>query len=122
MVSASASYETILTSPNYPSNPDNHLNCNWLFEVDNGLPPSGYIVKVTFSDFEVQHNGALTFYDGNSTRARLLGSYHGTSHPEVIYSTGRYLYVNFRTDDYHYDKGFNASLSAVYKGTVLSVI
>ncbi|KAL9973596.1 hypothetical protein ACROYT_G020071 [Oculina patagonica] len=113
VVSASASYEKSLTSPNYPSVPENGLNCNWLLEVDNGLSSGGYIVKVTFTDFEVDHNAALKFYDGNSTESSLLGSYWGTTHPEVIYSSGRNLYVNFRTSDFHNYKGFNLSFSAV---------
>ncbi|XP_078370540.1 bone morphogenetic protein 1-like isoform X2 [Oculina patagonica] len=116
LVVSAASYEKTLTSPNYPSNTDSGLNCNWLLEVDNGLSSGGYIVKVTFSDFAVECDDELRFYDGNSTSSRLLGSYCGSATPEVIYSTGRYLYVNFRTDDYYTYKGFSLSFSAVKEG------
>ena len=119
MVSASASYEKTLTSPNYPSHPDNDRNCNWLLEVDNGLPSDGYIVKVTFSDFSLEYYDKLNLYDGNTPWSKRLGSYCGSTPPDVIYSTGRYLYVNFRTDDFKTSKGFNLSFSAVKEGTVV---
>ena len=119
MVSASASYEKTLTSPNYPSDHDNYLICNWLLEVDSGVPTNGYIVKVTFSGFSLECDDELNLYDGNSTGSNLLGSYCGSTPPEVIYSTGRYLYVNFHTDDFYALKGFNLSFSAVKEGTVV---
>ena len=122
MVTASASDVKTLTSQNYPSKPENNLNCNWILEVDSGLSPGRYIVKVTFSDLEVECDDALKFYDGNSTASSLLGSYCGSSHqdhPQVIYSTGHYLYVNFRTDDILTYKGFSLRFSAVKEGIVL---
>ncbi|XP_078370345.1 tolloid-like protein 1 [Oculina patagonica] len=118
------SYEKTLTSPNYPSNPENGLNCNWLLEVDNGFSSGGYIVKVTFTELDVKFDSELKFYDGNSTASSILGSYSGRTHPEVIYSTSRYLYVNFRTDDsyaiFTY-KGFSLSFSAVKEDDVTCI-
>ena len=125
MFTASASYEKTITSPDYPSNSENNLNCNWLLEVDSSLASDDYIVKVTFSDLEVACNDdAVKFYDGeNITVSDLLRSYCGTTHPEVIYSSGRYLFVNFYTDkDYFTYRGFNFSFSAVKKGIVPSVM
>ena len=125
MFTASASYEKTITSPDYPSNSEKNLNCNWLLEVDSSLASDDYIVKVTFIDFAVACNDdAVNFYDGdNITASDLLRSYCGTTHPEVIYSSGRYLFVNFYTDkDYFTYRGFNFSFSAVKKGIVLSVM
>ena len=122
MVTASASDVKTLTSQNYPSKPENNLNCNWILEVDSGLSPGRYIVKVTFSDLEVECDDSLKFYDGSSTASSLLGSYCGSSHqdqPQVIYSTGRYLYVSFRTNDILTYKGFSLRFSAVKEGIVL---
>ena len=39
----------------------------------------------------------LKFYDGMDKSTGLLGSYCGFYHPEVIYSTGQYLYVQVRS-------------------------
>ena len=82
-------------------------------------------MKVTFNDFRL--DGAiyddckdkLTFYDGNSTASKLVGkAYCGSTRPDVIYSTGRYLFVEFRTDDHDFFnyKGFKLAFSAANKG------
>lgn len=82
-----------------------------------------YIVKVLFNDFLLEEgypcDDVLTFYDGMNETSSLLGSYCGTIHPEVIYSTGQYLHVKFGTDNMVNYKGFSLSLTAVKKGTVL---
>lgn len=121
---ASASYNKTITSPNYPSHSDSNVNCNWLLEVNSSLASDEYIVKVEFSDFEVACDDTLKFYDGdNITVSNLLRSYCGGTHPEVIYSTGQYLFVNFYTDnDYFTYRGFSLSFSAVKKGIVLSLM
>jgi len=78
---------------------------------------------VLFSDFLLEEgypcDDVLTFYDGMNETSSLLGSYCGTIHPEVIYSTGQYLHVKFGTDNMVNYKGFSLSLTAVEKGTVL---
>ena len=91
--------------------------------MDNSLLSRGYIVKVIFSDFflEEQHpcDDVLKFYDGMNDMSSLLGSYCGATYPEVIYSTGQYLYVKFHTGMMIHYKGFNFSFTAVKKGTVM---
>ena len=83
---------------------------------------SGYIVKVLFDDFLLEDgypcDDVLTFYDGTNETSSLLGSYCGTIHPEVIYSTGQYLYVKFVTDNMIQYSGFKFSFKAVKEGTV----
>ena len=78
-------------------------------------------MKVVFSDFQLESpciGDMLKFYDGmNSLSISLLGSYCGTVHPDVIYSTSQYLYVKFHTDSFATYRGFNFSFSAVKKGT-----
>ena len=91
---------------------------------------AGYVLKVVFNDFELEDtvdtNGfcydSLKFYDGPSIASRLLGSYCGTVHPDVIYSTGEYLFVRFRSDEASRARGFSFSYSAVKKGTVIKVL
>ncbi|KAJ7371397.1 hypothetical protein OS493_025859 [Desmophyllum pertusum] len=115
------SYDTTITSPFYPSDYYSDVDCTWRVTVDNGLSSGGYVVKVTFADFELQpytyehcHDG-LEFYDGhNNTGSNLLGLYCGKAYPEVIYSTGQDLYVRFYTDRWlNYFKGFSVGISAV---------
>ena len=128
-VTAFYSYDTTITSPFYPSDYYSDVECTWRVTVDNALSSGGYVVKVTFADFELQpytyehcHDG-LEFYDGhNNTGSNLLGLYCGKAHPEVIYSTGQDLYVRFYTDRYlNYFKGFSVGISAVKEGTVMII-
>jgi len=81
----------------------------------------GYIVKVVFNDFLLEEwypcDDVLTFYDGVNKTSSLLGSYCGAIHPEVIYSTGQYLHVQFGTDNMVNYRGFNLSFTAVKEGT-----
>ena len=79
-------------------------------------------MKVTFNDFQLDSpcdGDTLKFYDGMNALSSLLGSYCGTTHPDVIYSTGLYLYVKFQTDRFLTYRGFNFSFSAVEEGTVI---
>ena len=82
-----------------------------------------YIVRVLFNDFDLEAGSPcvdfLRFYDGMNETSSLLGSYCGTTHPDVIYSTGQYLYVKFVTDNMVKYKGFKFSFTAVKKGTVM---
>jgi len=81
---------------------------------------------VVFNDFDLEGEPAfsssvcpydnLTFYDGRSDLSPRLGSYCGTVHPEVIYSTGNDLYIKFNTDSANTFRGFSISVLAVHRG------
>ena len=119
---ASEFYSTTVTSPNYPSDYDNNLECKLSIKVASSLLFRGYIVKVIFNDFKLESlchdlGDKLKFYDGISAGSSLLGSYCGTTHPDVIYSTGQNLYVTFQTDSFTTYKCFSFSVSAVKEGT-----
>ena len=85
-------------------------------------------MKVTFNDFHLDAGSfsgcyawhdKLRFYDGISTLYNLLGSYCGTVHPEVIYSTGRHLYVKFYSNIITTGRGFSINVLTVAKGNLL---
>ena len=128
-VVASASYNRVIKSPYYALDYNNNAECSWLVKIEDKFyfPSSGYVIKVIFNDFELQagQNSSvsscpydiLTFYDGNSESSRLLGSFCGKVHPEVIYSTGSYLYIKFQTDSTITSRGFSISVSVVGAGT-----
>ena len=111
------------TSPNYPLPYDNNADCLWTIETKPSYT-SDYIVKVTFVEFELEGHSAgscrydiLKFYSGLPLESHLLGSYCSRARPDVIYSTGRKLYVNFQTDSTSVYKGFKFYYTAVKKGT-----
>ena len=129
LVTASASYNTTITSPNYPLGYSDNMECTWQVEIENKLnfALGGYVIKVLFNDFELQHDQAisltrcpfdnLTFYHGYLESSLFLGSFCGTVHPEVIYSTGNNLSIRFHTDSEMTFRGFNISVSVVKAGT-----
>ena len=127
-VTASKWYNTTITSPSYPSNYADNLECTWLIEVGSSLLIGGYILKVTFNDFQLERgiflpcyswDDELEFYDGTNTTSNLLGSYCGTVHPEVIYSTGRHLYVKFQSNIIITGRGFSINVLTVAEGNLL---
>ena len=125
LVNASVSYNTTITSPNYPLGYSDNMECTWQVEIGNKL--SGHVLKVIFNDFELQQDHALslsrcpfdnlTFYDGKSESSLFLGSFCGTVHPEVIYSTGNNLFIKLHTDNEMTFRGFSISVSVVKAGT-----
>ena len=88
-------------------------------------------MKVVFSDFDLQGESdyrcrfadTLKFYDGASSMSNIIGTYCGTVHPDVIFSTGQSLYVKFYSHSFtsYPLGGFSFSYSAVKKGTVTDV-
>ena len=128
-----SSYNRVIKSPYYPLDYHNNAECSWLVKIEDKFyfPFRGYVIKVIFNDFELQagqdssdpscpYGTRLTFYDGYSIASPLLGSYCGTVHPEVIYSTGRNLYITFHTASSITSGGFSISVSVVEAGNKLS--
>ena len=76
-----------------------------------------------FNDFVLQAGTSkgcdtdkLAFYDGNSSYDSLIGNFCGKSHPEVVFSSGRNLYVRFFSDLSVEYRGFSFNASAVPAG------
>ena len=122
-VDVSESSELTITSPNYPFDYGNDMDCEW--EVH--APPvhtGSYVVKVTFNDFDLQADNpasqtrcpydSLTFTDGYAPG--VLGRYCDTVHPEVLYSNVPHLTIEFRSDSRGTFKGFNITVTAVKSG------
>lgn len=127
-VVASTSYNRTIESLYYPLDYHNNAECSWLVKIEDkfDFPFGSYVIKVIFNDFELQAGqdspvascpyDILAFYDGDSIAAPLLGSYCGTVHPEVIYSTGESLYIKFHTDSTISSRGFSISVSVLGAG------
>lgn len=102
-----------------------NTECKWRVKIQDDLDFlfGGYVIKVIFNDFNLQAGQAssfpgclydnLEFYDGYSQSSPLLGSYCGTVHPEVIYSTGSYLFIKFHIGSPNAFGRFSISVSVV---------
>ena len=126
-VNASASRNTTIKSHGYYWDYYNYLECKWHIQKESKLN-SSYVLRVVFNYFDLAGESVfsssvcphdnLTFYDGYSDLSPLLGSYCGTVHPEVIYSTGSDLYIKFNTDNAYTTRGFSISVLAVHRGVL----
>uniref|UniRef100_H2TR21 CUB and Sushi multiple domains 3 n=1 Tax=Takifugu rubripes TaxID=31033 RepID=H2TR21_TAKRU len=84
---------TIL-SPGYPEPYANYLNCAWRISV-----PEGAGIQIQVVTFATEHNwDSLDFFDGVDGNAPRLGSYSGTTIPQLLNSTSNNLYLTFQSD------------------------
>uniref|UniRef100_A0A8C5DPG5 CUB and sushi domain-containing protein 3-like n=1 Tax=Gouania willdenowi TaxID=441366 RepID=A0A8C5DPG5_GOUWI len=84
---------TIL-SPGYPEPYANYLNCAWKISV-----PEGAGIQIQVVTFATEHNwDSLDFFDGVDSNAPRLGSYSGTTIPQLLNSTSNNLYLTFQSD------------------------
>uniref|UniRef100_A0A8C9TQI4 CUB and Sushi multiple domains 3 n=1 Tax=Scleropages formosus TaxID=113540 RepID=A0A8C9TQI4_SCLFO len=99
---------TIL-SPGYPEPYDNNLNCLWKVSV-----PEGAGIQIQVISFATEHNwDSLDFYDGADNNAPRLGSYSGTTIPQLLNSTSNNLYLNFQSDISVSAAGFHLEYTAI---------
>ena len=100
-LAASISDKKTLTSPGYPLLPSASLfswSCRWILKVPDDLSTGGKLNLI--SSICKKSYDRLTFYDGiDSSYKRLGKSYTGTVHPDVIYSTGRHMFVDFSVEE-----------------------
>ncbi|XP_045206972.2 cubilin-like [Mercenaria mercenaria] len=100
-------------SLNYPNDYPNNVNCYWRITA-----PIGYTINLTFVDSNIQpgescsFTDSVTVYDGSSKSHPRMTSFCGTDTP-VLSSTGRYLYVHFKTDLTVAYRGFSAKYETV---------
>ena len=99
------------------------LNCDWLITV-----PEGKIVKLKFDKLDLKQSSGskctadfVEVLDGKRSNGESKGKFCGDRKPEDIRSTGRYMWVRFRTDphDSNYE-GFKASYAAEDKSGKLN--
>ncbi|KAL2085662.1 hypothetical protein ACEWY4_018982 [Coilia grayii] len=101
-----------ITSPNYPSNYPQNIDCIWVISV-----PNGEAVQLDFEDeFYIEPNTDCRFdylevRDGASSDANLINKLCGNTRPSTQHSTGPVMYLRFRTDTSVTHKGFKAKYS-----------
>uniref|UniRef100_A0A8D3CAD4 CUB and Sushi multiple domains 3a n=1 Tax=Scophthalmus maximus TaxID=52904 RepID=A0A8D3CAD4_SCOMX len=90
---------TIL-SPGYPEPYANYLNCAWKISVPEGAGIQlSFFFQIQVVTFATEHNwDSLDFFDGVDGNARRLGSYSGTTIPQLLNSTSNNLYLTFQSD------------------------
>jgi len=97
------------TSPNYPSDYDNSLTCDYAFRAG-----TGDVVTVSFSDFSLESSSTCAYdyvriYDGDSTSATMIGEYCGSDSPGIVSSSGSDMFIRFSSDYSVTYPGFTAN-------------
>ncbi|KAJ8013388.1 hypothetical protein DPEC_G00052750 [Dallia pectoralis] len=99
---------TIL-SPGYPETYANYLSCVWKVSV-----PEGAGIQIQVISFATEHNwDSLDFFDGVDGNATRLGSYSGTTIPQLLNSTSNNLYLTFQSDISVSAAGFHLEYTAI---------
>ena len=101
-----------LRSPSYPSNYPNNMMCTWKITA-----PSGSTLRLTFNYFRLGSGTCSTgdyleVRDGSSSTSTRKGTYCGSYAPSIT-SSGRYLWIRFRSDSSMSYKGFEARYTIV---------
>ncbi|MEQ2271960.1 CUB and sushi domain-containing protein 3 [Xenotaenia resolanae] len=106
---------TIL-SPGYPEPYSNYLNCAWRISV-----PEGAGIQIQVVTFATEHNwDSLDFFDGVDSNAPRLGSYSGTTIPQLLNSTSNNLYLTFQSDISVSAAGFHLEYTGMRDGMFAS--
>lgn len=103
-------------SPSYPAYYPNNMVCTWKISA-----PSGKRLKLSFIYFILESgdcstNDYVEVRDGPSSTSIRKGTYCGTYAPTMT-SSGRYLWVRFRSDSQFGYKGFEARYTVVSTGS-----
>jgi hypothetical protein len=90
------------SGPLYPY--ANSGNCSWL------VAPVDSVNSITLNllDFNLSSGDTLKIFDGDSTNAPLLAVFTGDTIADPISSTGKFMLVNFVSDDTLTEEGFLA--------------
>uniref|UniRef100_A0A3B5AXX3 Cubilin n=1 Tax=Stegastes partitus TaxID=144197 RepID=A0A3B5AXX3_9TELE len=101
-----------ITSPNYPQNYPQNIDCVWVITV-----PNGEAVQLDFEDdFYIESSAScahdyLELRDGTTSNSDLISQLCGNTRPSTQRSTGFSMRLRFRTDNSVTHKGFKAKYS-----------
>ncbi|XP_056155801.1 cubilin [Lampris incognitus] len=100
-----------ITSPNYPQNYPQNIDCIWVITV-----PNGEAVQIDFEDFYIEPTTScqydyLELRDGATSNSDAIARLCGSTRPSTQHSTGSSMFLRFRTDTSVTHKGFKAKYS-----------
>ncbi|XP_056465734.1 deleted in malignant brain tumors 1 protein [Gadus chalcogrammus] len=108
------STEGYITSPNYPQQYPNNMDCVWV------ISPGSEVIELEFLHVELEGSDCrydgIQVYDGPSINQRQLGRLCGNQR-STFHSTGKNLTVRFTTDFSQTYQGFRAEYRVVADGS-----
>ncbi|XP_071088550.1 tolloid-like protein 2 [Haliotis cracherodii] len=115
MLSASASKWSHLSSPGYPSNYENNVNCSWEIAALVGNKISVEIVTLSVEQSTSCENDYLLISDGSSSNSAELGKYCGSTTGNIV-SSNNHLTITFYTNGNVRRRGFTLKYMAIPSG------
>ncbi|KAG8123781.1 hypothetical protein E2320_019192 [Naja naja] len=99
----------IFTSPCFPNNYPNNQACKWTIRA-----PSGYIIQITFVDFDIEEASGCTYDHINLDTGDKRDSYCGMTAKGLSFNSSRNeMIVSFTSDFSIQKKGFNATYTRI---------
>ena len=99
-----------ITSPNYPQQYGNGIDCRWLISS-----PGGNNLTISFLDFKIERiessSDNLKVYDGSNIHGSLIDTYSGDDTPTPIVSNGNNMYLRFTSNSYNTYRGFKIGVA-----------
>jgi len=114
-VTINGSTKGSLSSPDFPLQYPNNLQCTWRI-----MAPAGMKVKLVLKNLTLGPNDYIMFRDGVRDDSPQIAKYADCASGEIrLYSTDRYLLVNFVSDTSEPGNGFQLDYETVEssKGT-----
>ncbi|XP_048238678.1 cubilin-like isoform X2 [Haliotis rufescens] len=93
-----------LSSPGYPENYKNHLDCRWVIRAMSGFTT----VKIEVTDAHLEYDCSfdnISIYDGQDMSAKLMGVFCARNRP-TLQSSGMFIFIRFQTDSSRTHEGF----------------
>jgi len=99
-------------SPGYPNNYAHSSLCNYVIQT----PSSSNHITIDFKVFRLEEHNSCNFdyvaiYDGPSDQSELIGKYCGFDKPPIFTSSGRFVTVQFASDETVNEMGFQLEYS-----------
>ncbi|XP_059051310.1 cubilin-like [Achroia grisella] len=111
---------TVFTSPNYPEEYDNNLNCQWIFK---SMP--GYHLTLMFNDFNIEEINScfadfVSIYksDNSIDWIPIKENICTTESTSQGFNSSTYLKITFHSDLSVVKKGFHGLVKSVCGGTI----
>ena len=98
-----------ITSPNYPQQYDNGIDCRWSISY-----PGGNNLTLSFLDFKTERYDTLKVYEGTNIHGSLIDTFSGDT-PSPIVSNDNNIYLRFTSGSYITYRGFKIGVSGKYK-------
>ncbi|XP_070589739.1 adhesion G-protein coupled receptor G6 isoform X2 [Erythrolamprus reginae] len=99
----------IFTSPCFPNNYPNNQACKWTIRA-----PSGYIIQITFLDFDIEEASGCTYDFITLDTGDKRDSYCGMTAKGLSFNSSRNeMIVSFKSDFSIQKKGFSASYTRI---------